>query len=291
MAVCEHGICKVKILMFNGKEANINGICLDKITHEFPKYELQEVGKDIQKEYEKGRFTSKNKLPKLPRSVGGNTDFMIDIKYLKYYPKEIFHLPSGLTIYESVFSNADASRGVIGGPHGIFAEIEKQFRGPHLNMTAYLNNHSTFMNRQLRSQKKFEVVESAGTEVLYRCVKCRNCPSCTTSEQIEYTSIQEEVEQDLINRSVTVDIEKGQTIARLPFIKDPLHRLSPNEKVALKIYKSQVRKLENCPEDQDEVIKSGKKVQELGFADFYERLTDEQKWVISKSSIKHFIPW
>ena len=242
-----HGIYKVKIPMFNGKEANISGICLDKITQEFPKYELQEVGKDIQKEYETGRFNSKNKLPKLPRSVGGYTDFMIGIKYLKYYPKEIFHLPSGLTIYESVFSNADGSRGVIGGPHRIFAEIEKQFRGPHLNMTAYLNNvvasykngyrlsldvpllamkdvadlsadevsfddgnnHSAFMNRQLRSQKKFEVVESAGAEVLYRCVKCRNCPSCKTSEKIEYTSIQEEVEQDLINRSVTVDIEKG----------------------------------------------------------------------------------
>ena len=67
--------------------------------------------------------------------------------------------------------------------------------------------------------------------------------------------------------------------------------MSPNEKVALKIYKSQVRKLENCPEDQDEVIKSEKKLQELGFIDFYERLTDEQKWVISKSSKKHFIPW
>ena len=75
---------------------------------------MQEVAKDIQKEYEKSRTNSREKLPKLPRSVGGNTDFMIGIKYLKYFPKEIFQLPSGLTIYESVFLNADGSRGVIG---------------------------------------------------------------------------------------------------------------------------------------------------------------------------------
>ena len=138
--VCEHGIYKVKIPMFNGKEANISGLCLDKVTQEFPNYELQEVAKDIQKEYEKSRTNSREKLPKLPRSVGGNTDFMIGIKYLKYFPKEIFQLPSGLTIYESVFLKADGSRGVIGGPHRIFAEIERQFRGSHLSMTAYLNN-------------------------------------------------------------------------------------------------------------------------------------------------------
>ena len=35
--------------------------------------------------------------------MGGETDFMIGIKYLKYFPKEAFKLPSGLTIYESFF--------------------------------------------------------------------------------------------------------------------------------------------------------------------------------------------
>ena len=36
-------------------------------------------------------------LPKLPRYIGGNTDFMIGIKYLRYYPEKIFQLPSGLS--------------------------------------------------------------------------------------------------------------------------------------------------------------------------------------------------
>ena len=46
-------------------------------------------------------------LPKIPKSVGGEIDFMIGIKYFRYYLKIKFQLSSGLTIYESVFANTD----------------------------------------------------------------------------------------------------------------------------------------------------------------------------------------
>ena len=67
------------------------------------------------------------------------------------------------------------------------------------------------------------------TEVMYRCTKCRDCPDCKTNEQIEHISRQEEMEQHVIDRSVTVDKKNCRTVAKLPFIKDPFHRLSPNE--------------------------------------------------------------
>ena len=41
-------------------------------------------------------------LPKLPEE--GETDLLIGIKYLKYFPEAVFKLPTGLTIYESPFS-------------------------------------------------------------------------------------------------------------------------------------------------------------------------------------------
>jgi hypothetical protein len=59
----------------------------------------------------------------------------------------------------------------------------------------------------------------------------------------------------------------------------------------MKIYKSQIRKLEHCVEDKNEVIKSEQKLHHLGFADFVDNLTDEQKSKIMNSRIKHFIPW
>ena len=64
-----------------------------------------------------------------------------------------------------------------------------------------------FMNkRPLNILKRFDEVESAGTEISYRCVRSRGCADCKNSERIECISIQEEVEQAIIDQSVTVDI-------------------------------------------------------------------------------------
>ena len=153
-------------------------------------------------------------------------------------------------------------------------------------MTAFVSRKSLLM-----SEKQFEKIENAGTEVTYRCTKCRNCPDCKTNEQIEHISIQEEMEQHIIDQSVTVDKRNCWTVAKLPFIKDPVHRLSPNKHIARKIYDGQVRKLEQCTMDRNDVIQSERKLQELGFVDFVNNLTPEQRKKIADSPVKHFIPW
>ena len=53
-------------------------------------------------------------LPKLPECVGGDVDFMIGTKYTRYHPEVIFSLPSGLTIYKSMFQSNDGIQGIIG---------------------------------------------------------------------------------------------------------------------------------------------------------------------------------
>ena len=161
-----------------------------------------------------------------------------------------------------------------------------------IDCPAFLNKRSA-----LKLERKFEEIENAGTDVSYCCVQCRDCSNCKLSEQIEHISIQEEMEQGIIERSVKVDISKCETIAKLPFVKKILWRLvficrlSPNDYIAMKIYMSQVKKLEQCLEDKDEVIKSELKLQQLGFVEFVEELPDEQKSKIINSPIKHFIPW
>ena len=85
---------------------NLSGICIDKITGTFPPYPLSDVERDIHQAFiNKGGDISQ--LPKLPRFVGGDTDVMIGIQYLRYFPKNIFSLRNGLRIYESQFSNVD----------------------------------------------------------------------------------------------------------------------------------------------------------------------------------------
>ena len=48
----------------------------------------------------------------------------------------------------------------------------------------------------------FEDVESTGSETTYRCIKCRNCKVCKEHLTDEIMSVKEEVEQDVINKSV-----------------------------------------------------------------------------------------
>ena len=86
----------------------MSGVCLEKITATFPSYPLQgEVEQDLIQAFKKTKKRISKQLPKLPKFVGGDTDFMIGIRYLRYYPEKIFELPTGLTIYESKFKNID----------------------------------------------------------------------------------------------------------------------------------------------------------------------------------------
>ena len=105
----------------------MSGVCLDKVTPKFPSYPLKgKVEDDIRRGFKLAGYNPKI-LPRLPESVGGETDIIVGIKYLKYFPEVVFRLPTGLTIYESPFVNPDGSRGVVGGPHQVFTMIEKHY--------------------------------------------------------------------------------------------------------------------------------------------------------------------
>ena len=81
-----------------------------------------------------------------------------------------------------------------------------------LSNEAWATAHTS---RQIRLSKVLDMVENAGTEVLYRCINCRNCNECRNSGKIEYISTQEELYQHFIGKSVHADIEKGITLCLL----------------------------------------------------------------------------
>ena len=261
-----HGIYKIDIPLSSGKLAVMKGVCLNQITAKFPMYPLQtQVQKDIIDNY-KLAGKDPHELPRLPKYVGGETDLMIGIKYLKYFPEFVFSLPTGLSIYNSHFVSPDGSRGVVGGPHQVFTQIERQCAKSFMSLGTYfvqqlslvrmgyqvnpdsrllcgqnlnfgdietISNEFSYSHSNkacVKNSKLFESVENAGSEVTYRCINCRDCRKCKESGQIECISTQEEIEQDVIDDSVKVDIDKGLTVARLPFFENPLSRLQSNNK-------------------------------------------------------------
>ena len=101
-----------------------------------PCYPLQgEVEEDLIQAFIETKQRISKQLPKLSKFVGGDTDFMMDVRYLCYYPEKIFELPTRLTIYESKFKNIDGTRGIVGGPHHVFTEREKRFCGSPENIS------------------------------------------------------------------------------------------------------------------------------------------------------------
>ena len=54
------------------------------------------------------------------------------------------------------------------------------------------------------------------------------------------------------------------------------------------MYEGQVKKLDSSPEDKMEVIRSERKLHDLGFI---KELSDEQKSKIDNSQVQYFIPW
>ena len=139
--------------------------------------------------------------------------------------------------------------------------------------------------------RRFDEVESACTEILYRCKNCRNCKECKKSLRFDMISIQEEIEDEILDQCVTVDVDKGEAVAKLPFVVDPDTRLKPNDHMARKVYESQVRNLTKKPEDKASAIAFEEKLQELGFVDYFENLTPDQQDKILNAPTRYFIPW
>ena len=320
-AQARHGIWSVKLPLANGEDATMSGACFDQITETFPMYPLKGViEEDIRTAYHEAGNDVRD-LPDLPQFVGGDPDFMVGSKFMKYFPVEQFRLPSGLTIYKSMFENPDGSTGVIGGPHWLISQIEEQHYhrtmafltsqrqmyndgfqvNPDVSVLGYKNDfndvppdpaiHGIDVYHAQGSIKRFEEAENAGSVINYRCPDCRGCKNCKKSEQTEEVSIKNEVGQHIIESCVKVDIEQGVTSADMPLTGDPAILLAPNKDKALKVYHQQLKRLWKDPTDAEALIKSEKKLQDLGFVDWVENLSPEVQRQLRENPIQNFIPW
>ena len=242
----------------------ISRLFICQITSDFPIYPLKDVENDIQQHCTSSGGT--NSLPKLPSVVGGEIHLMIGVKYLRYHPKPVHQLPSGLKLFQSSFCSPNGERGIKGGPHKVFTDVHKNFFNSS-NTSIFLNSCQCDIFRREFSQETdvpllgygedhlsvdeitessqahlsklqrvFEQVESTGTEINYRCPTCRSCNSCKHHNEYESISIREEIEQSIIESSVTIDLDTSITSASLPFIADPRLRLAPNKNLVMKVY-------------------------------------------------------
>ena len=82
------------------------------------------------------------------------------------------------------------------------------------------NKLSEYCSYTSNKLQQFERAENAASEISFKCVDCRNCSKCRNRDKIDLISIKEEIEQDIINKSVEVDIHRGVAVAKLPLMSD-----------------------------------------------------------------------
>ena len=323
-----HGIYTFTLPLATNIDVKMTGVCLDTLTSTFPLYPLQgKVENDIIQSWKESGGNIKQ-LPRLPPYVGGQIDVMIGIKYLRYFPIFVHQLPSGLTIYRSHFKIVDGSYEVIGGPHKVFTEIENlhnastsrfissqlqaakhgfyidpgiRLLGPifndeirhdlHFSNESLDGTNDSYHSSTTYNVKLHQHFESVGSDINYRCIDCRNCSTCKDHSTEDSMSIQEEMEQEIINRSITVDTSKCTTIANLPLINDPSIKLAPNRDIALRVYIQQLKRLEKHPDDKNDILKSEKKLHDLGFVDYVKNLPEDIQQSLKNNPINNFIPW
>ena len=144
----------------------------------------------------------------------------------------------------------------------------------------------------MSAKKKFLTeADEAGSVIEYRCLRCRGCKDCKNSEHVQKISLREEFEQHLIDASVSVDFDRNQTNALLPFVADPIKKLESNEENADKVYFQQVKKLSKIPDVKAAVLESELKLQDNGHVEWKKKLSSEELTVLNNQSAKYYMPW
>ena len=136
-SISKHGVYEIRLPLKNGNDARMTALCLDEITSPFPKYPLSKVENDIQSYVKSNEPSLLPSLPKLSEEVGGKVHFMIGKHYLKYFPREVTRLETGLTIYDSVFESYDKSTGLVSGPHPQFTKVHRTAHFAHDRKLSY----------------------------------------------------------------------------------------------------------------------------------------------------------
>ena len=129
-----------------------------------------------------------------------------------------------------------------------------------------------------------------GTSVAYRCPSCRNCSSCRSGENLEEVSLIEDREQYIIERSIKYDPGKKQLIAKLPFIQNPLDKLTENLHIAKRVFSTQLKKASSDENVRLGIVAAHKKLFDRNFICKLDDLPRAVKKEV-EGLVGYTIPW
>ena len=130
--------------------------------------------------------------------------------------------------------------------------------------------------------------------ISFRCTTCAACITCRKSPRTSAISLQESREQEVIEKSVTVNLEEKRVHVKLPFMMDPIpvlkkkHGAADNYRQASSVYKAQCRKPTRMKEGMRKVHAD---LVEKGFMMKLSNMSPEVQELINKAEFIHYYPW
>lgn len=140
-----------------------------------------------------------------------------------------------------------------------------------------------------KTVKEFKLIDELGSELGYRCVKCRSCTDCKDGDNLELKSLIEEKQDFQIANGVSYDPIEKIVKTELPFILDPSTHLDDNKKTAFKILETQVKAAQKDASIQEEILKSFQKLVDNGHIIEIANLPEDEQKLANKPG--YWIPW
>lgn len=120
---------------------------------------------------------------------------------------------------------------------------------------------------------------------------CRICEMCKKGAGRERSSIIQEKEQNVISKSVELDLEEKKASAFLAFKLDPKENLASNRPSSLKRMFNVLSKYEKEPETLKSIIAAFAKLRDNGHMAFLKDLSPEQQQMLLDAEVAYYFPW
>ena len=229
--------------------------------------------------------------PSLSKALHAETgdDFEGIVHYEGKDPKYRLRTETGCSVYPTPLTSSDFEE--LGSP-----ELDEDSDGNEANcsickLPAKQSVHKTRV--PLQKLKDFLDKDDISDTINYRCSTCLAC-ECMVSDKAKMMSLQERMEQDVIQKSVEIDLVANKVLVDLPFIKPPVEYLtekhgdSSNYKQAYKVYITQCKKTDRL---KDGIRSMHTDLVKREFLKKLDDLSPKQQQIIRQSGFKHYMPW
>ena len=127
---------------------------------------------------------------------------------------------------------------------------------------------------------------------IFRCISCQQCQNCSqTRPPAGVMSLKEEIENEMIKNSVTLDIKSHRLVAKLVLPANYLELLGDNKMLCLSRLRKQLKKLSLRDEVEKQQVKDSiEKLIRRGFVSLKRDLTPEEITIIEQHESPYYLP-